>query len=89
MTALHPLTELLDPRLARGWGGRFYGVYAAVVTDIVDPDAQARVRVRLPWSAYFFFNDPATTEIWARLATLMAGSGRGTYFVPEVDDEVL
>ena len=31
----------------------------------------------------------AAYEAWARLATLMAGAGRGTWFVPEVDDEVL
>ncbi|MCK7496574.1 MAG: hypothetical protein MZW92_40910 [Comamonadaceae bacterium] len=34
-----------DPRLARGLGGRFYGVYAALVTDIADPDGQGRVQV--------------------------------------------
>ena len=27
--------------------------------------------------------------MWARLATMMAGDDRGTWFVPEVDDEVL
>ena len=28
-------------------------------------------------------------ESWARVATLMAGRGRGTWFMPEVGDEVL
>ena len=27
--------------------------------------------------------------MWARIATLMAGKERGTYFIPEVGDEVL
>jgi uncharacterized protein involved in type VI secretion and phage assembly len=78
--------ELLDWRLPVGYGGQFYGVYAALVTDIVDPDGQGRVKVRLPWS-------PDTNgdayEAWARLATMMAGNNRGSWFVPDVNDEVL
>lgn len=80
------LDELLDPRAARGLGGRFYGVYTAVVVDVVDPDGQGRVRVRLPWSPD---SEGASFEAWARLATLMAGADRGSWFVPDVDDEVL
>jgi uncharacterized protein involved in type VI secretion and phage assembly len=66
--------------------GRWFGVYPAVVTDVRDPDGQARVKVRLPWSP-----DPGGPgyEAWARLATAMAGPGRGLYLVPEVEDEVL
>jgi uncharacterized protein involved in type VI secretion and phage assembly len=66
--------------------GCYYGAYPAVVTDVADPDGQGRVRVRLPWSP-----DPgaASYETWARLATLMAGNGRGSWFVPDPDDEVL
>jgi uncharacterized protein involved in type VI secretion and phage assembly len=66
--------------------GRYYGAYPALVTDVVDPDGQGRVRIRLPWSP-----DPAASayEAWARLATLMAGNGRGSWFVPDENDEVL
>jgi uncharacterized protein involved in type VI secretion and phage assembly len=62
------------------------GVYPALVTDIKDPDGQGRVKVTLPLAP-----DPAGAryEAWARLATLMAGQNRGTWFIPEVDDEVL
>jgi phage baseplate assembly protein V len=61
-----------------------YGVYAAKVLDVVDPKRLGRVRVRL--SA----RDVAGLDRrWARLATLMAGSGRGSWFVPDVGDEVL
>jgi uncharacterized protein involved in type VI secretion and phage assembly len=76
----------LDARAARGYGGLFYGVYAALVTEIVDPDGQGRVRVRLPWSP-----DPSgkAYEAWARLSTLMAGGNRGSWFVPDAGDEVL
>ena len=64
----------------------YYGVYPALVTDIVDPDGQGRVKVRLPWSPD---GNGGSYDVWARLATLMAGNDRGTWFIPDVDDEVL
>jgi uncharacterized protein involved in type VI secretion and phage assembly len=64
---------------------RLWGVYPAIVQSVTDPDQQGRVKVRLPWSP-----DPgAGYEAWARLTTLMAGNRRGTWFIPDVDDEVL
>lgn len=80
------LDDLAAARAPRGYGGLFYGVYPALVTDVVDPDGQGRVRVRLPWSP-----DAAgkAYEAWARLATLMAGANRGSWFVPDAGDEVL
>lgn len=80
---LHPV---YDARLPRGFGGAFYGVHVAVVTQVTDPDGQGRVRVRLPWSPD---GGGAGYEAWARLATLMAGAERGTWFVPDEGDEVL
>ncbi len=65
---------------------RLYGVYPAEVTDIKDPDGQGRVKIRLPWSPD---GGGAGYEAWARLATMMAGAGRGTWFVPDPGDEVL
>jgi uncharacterized protein involved in type VI secretion and phage assembly len=85
MDLLAVLTQQ-DPRLARGLGGRFYGVYPALVTDIADPDGQGRVRVQLPWSSD---EEGRRYEVWARLATLMGGANRGSWFIPDVDDEVL
>jgi uncharacterized protein involved in type VI secretion and phage assembly len=41
--------------------------------------------VRLPW----LVDSGDGEEAWARLATLMAGAGRGSWFIPDVDDEVL
>jgi uncharacterized protein involved in type VI secretion and phage assembly len=70
--------------------GKWYGVYPALVTDIKDPDAQGRVKIVLPGMAGQSFNeDPKRGGYWARLATLMAGNNRGSWFIPEVDDEVL
>ncbi len=65
---------------------RWYGVHPAIVADVRDPDGLGRVKVRLPWA------DDASAgkyEAWARVATLMAGSRRGTWFMPDVNDEVL
>ena len=86
MLATRDQAVVTDSRIPAGFGGRFYGVYPALVTDIVDPDGQGRVRVRLPWSPD---DDGRDYEAWARLATMMGGSGRGSWFVPDVDDEVL
>lgn len=61
------------------------GVYPALVRDVQDPEGQGRVRIELPWLG----GDAANAQAWARLATLMAGNGRGTWFIPEVGDEVL
>src|SRR5689334_20529628 len=64
---------------------RLYGVFPAKVTDIKDPDSQGRVKIALPWSP----DDGSGYQVWARLAVLMAGNNRGTWFVPDTDDEVL
>ena len=63
--------------------GQFVGVAVGVVTDNRDPEGLSRVRVRLPWRG------EGDTSSWARLAVPMAGDDRGTYFLPEIDDEVL
>lgn len=83
---LPPNEQQWHERLPSGWGGRWYGVLPALVLDIKDPDGQGRVKVTLPWSP-----DPegGRYEAWARLATLFGGNNRGSWFVPEVDDEVL
>jgi uncharacterized protein involved in type VI secretion and phage assembly len=80
------MDDLLDTRLPRGLGGVFYGVYPATVTRIKDDTGQGRVRIKLPWSP-----DGASGgfEAWARVSTLMAGDNRGTWFMPEIGDEVL
>jgi uncharacterized protein involved in type VI secretion and phage assembly len=81
-----PLEMILDVRLPSGLGGRWYGAFPALVTDISDPDGQGRVKIALPWSAD---TAGARYETWARLATFMAGKNRGSWFIPDVDDEVL
>ncbi|MCL4806104.1 MAG: phage tail protein [Anaerolineae bacterium] len=75
-------------------GQQISGVVVAVVRDIVDPDGYGRVRVDFPWLAdkpdtVTIGDDDRAHSYWARVATIMAGGGRGSYFIPEVDDEVL
>lgn len=76
---------LLDERDQAVERKRLYGLYPAQVTDIKDPDGQGRVKIRLPWSP----DDSAGYEVWARLATFMAGPNRGSWFIPDPNDEVL
>lgn len=83
---MNGLEVLFGEREPSGWGGRWYGVHVATVVDIKDPDSQGRVKIRLPWSPD---SSSATCEVWARLAAFMAGSNRGAWFVPDVQDEVL
>ena len=67
-------------------GARWFGVYPALVEEIVDPDGQGRVKISLPWAPDL---GGGGYEAWARLGTMMGGSNRGTWFIPDVDDEVL
>lgn len=60
------------------------GLHIGVVTQIEkDPDSEFRMLVRAPMIS-------ETEEgIWARVAQLDAGKKRGTYFRPEIGDEVV
>jgi uncharacterized protein involved in type VI secretion and phage assembly len=75
--------DIFSQLIAPDADSRFYGVAFAIVTNNKDPDGLGRVKVKLPWMA-----DLAESD-WARVVTPMAGAGRGLYFLPEVDDEVL
>jgi uncharacterized protein involved in type VI secretion and phage assembly len=59
------------------------GVVVGIVTNNQDRDGMGRVKVRFPW------RDDSDESYWARIATLMAGKDRGSFFLPEVGDEVL
>ncbi|SDP92541.1 Rhs element Vgr protein [Mucilaginibacter sp. OK268] len=60
------------------------GLQIGIVTDLEnDPDTQDRIRVRLP------IIDPAEDGVWTRIACLDAGNNRGTFFRPEIGDEVV
>jgi len=61
-----------------------HGLQMGVVTALEnDPDGEDRIKVRIPMIS-------ASDEgIWARLSTLDAGKERGTYYRPEIGDEVV
>ncbi len=70
-----------NQRLAAG-----LGVHLAIVTNLDDPAALSRVKVKLPAVA----DSPQQEgELWARVCTLFAGSNRGAFWMPDVGDEVL
>lgn len=76
---MDPYSLLASP----GTDDRFFGVTIGIVTNNKDPDGLGRVKTSLPWMANQVESD------WARVVTPMAGAGRGVYFLPEVNDEVL
>lgn len=66
--------------------GVLLGAYLAEVVSIDDPESRARVQVRV-----FSFDgaDDHDGPVWARVATPFAGANRGTFFLPDVGDEVM
>jgi uncharacterized protein involved in type VI secretion and phage assembly len=74
---------LINPEAAQVQINKISGVVVGIVTNNQDPEGMGRVKVNFPW-----LNDEDESA-WARVATLMAGNGRGIYFLPEVEDEVL
>jgi uncharacterized protein involved in type VI secretion and phage assembly len=86
MQSLLEFEEVVESRSTRGFGGRFYGAYPALVRDVRDPDNQGRVKVALPWSPD---SSGASYEVWARLSTMMAGNNQGSWFIPDTNVEVL
>lgn len=63
--------------------GMVRGVSVGVVAQNHDPEGLGRVKIRFPWR-----ENPDESH-WARIAVPMAGGERGTWFLPEVGDEVL
>jgi uncharacterized protein involved in type VI secretion and phage assembly len=59
------------------------GVVVGTVVDVNDPNGEGRIRVDFPWMR------GQNKLYWAPVATLMTGSGRGSWFMPEVGDEAL
>jgi Rhs element Vgr protein len=60
------------------------GLQMGVVTVLEgDPESMERIKVRLPLVS------DSDEGVWARLATLDAGDGRGAFFRPEIGDEVV
>lgn len=77
-------TYNLRPLPAAGLLPAVSGLQIGVVTALQkDPDGEDRIKVRLPVVS------DVEEGIWARIATLDAGKNRGTFFRPEIGDEVV
>lgn len=74
------ITEAPAAGLLPGINGLHIG---KVVKLEEDPDGEHRIQVKLP------IIDNDAKGIWARAALLDAGANRGTFWRPEVDDEVI
>lgn len=81
---IHASTYPVTAPPAGGLVPGVHGIQLGIVTALEgDPEEADRIEVRLPMVG-------ADGEgAWARLATLDAGSDRGTFFRPEIDDEVV
>ncbi|HMQ68022.1 MAG TPA: type VI secretion system tip protein VgrG [Ignavibacteria bacterium] len=79
-------TENINPNDVTSKNGRLpsvQGLETGIVTDLEDPEGENRVKVKLPVVSN------SDDGIWMRIATLDAGKNRGTFFLPEIDDEVI
>jgi uncharacterized protein involved in type VI secretion and phage assembly len=75
-----------DPRWPRdGEGPRWFGLYPAVVTDLVDPASQGRIKVKFP----SFGAAGETVFAWATLLSPYADRDQGLEVLPEVDSQVV
>ena len=68
-----------------GGAPRYFGVFPAIVTDIVDPDNLARVQVRFPWLG----SDGDSVRAWATLLSPYADDNQGFEVIPAVDTQVV
>lgn len=69
---------------AAGLAPAVSGLQVGIVTQLADdPVGEHRIRVKIPIAGF------DEQGVWARVATLDAGAERGTFFRPEVDDEVV
>ncbi|WP_086843563.1 phage baseplate assembly protein V [Amycolatopsis kentuckyensis] len=63
----------------------YFGLYPALVTDIVDDRRQSRVQVSFPWLG----GDGGLARYWATLLTPYADDDQGFVMLPAVDSQVV
>ncbi len=74
----------LGDTASAGLVGAIHGLQIGIVVQLEnDPDGEHRIRVKIPTI------DNNAQGIWTRIASLDAGSDRGAFFRPEIDDEVI
>lgn len=68
-----------------GDGARWFGLYPALVSNLVDPEGLGRIKVRFP----SFGADGASVTAWATLLSVYADNNQGLLVLPEVDSQVV
>jgi uncharacterized protein involved in type VI secretion and phage assembly len=69
-----------------GSGPLLFGLYPAIVTDIVDTESLGRIQVKFPWLGQSGEQD---VRAWATLLTPYADDDQGFEVLPAVDTEVV
>ncbi len=64
---------------------RYFGVFPAIVTDIVDSDSLGRIQVKFPWLG----SDGESVRSWATLLSPYADDQQGFFVLPAVDTQVV
>jgi Rhs element Vgr protein len=77
-------TNDLNDKPSAGLLAAVHGLQTGIVTQLEsDPDGESRIKVRMP------IISSSEDGIWARRSTLDAGKERGSFFLPEIGDEVI
>jgi uncharacterized protein involved in type VI secretion and phage assembly len=71
---------------ADGGAPSYFGVYPAIVTDLVDPDRLGRVEVRFPFLGE---DGDQAVRAWATLCSPYADTDQGLLALPEVGSQVV
>jgi uncharacterized protein involved in type VI secretion and phage assembly len=69
-----------------GEARRYFGVYPAIVTDIVDDQSLGRIQVKFPWLGS---NGADDVRAWATLISPYADDDQGLEILPSVDTQVV
>jgi len=96
MSFARVISEMLNQNhQGRHGASRMMGPMIAQVVDNVDPEDRYRVRVSYPWLASLYGQgqtsdggDSKVQSFWARIGTMMGGKEIGSFWLPEVNDEV-
>lgn len=97
MSFARVISEMLNESYqGRSGLSRMQGGMIAKVVDNVDPEDRYRVRVSYPWLADAYTKETTSDgseskvqSFWARIVSSMAGNDIGSFWLPEIDDEVM
>jgi uncharacterized protein involved in type VI secretion and phage assembly len=68
-----------------GMAARHFGVYPAIIVDIVDPESLGRIQLKFPWLG----QAGADVRAWATLCMPYADDDQGIEILPSVETQVV